>query len=90
MSLPPAPGPASPPRPPAKDDSVGIAAAVVMAALGVLALMVGLGILLCGGLGWVMTGGLDTGAGAMMLAGILVIVVGVAMLAVPLFVWRNR
>ncbi|UUZ44893.1 hypothetical protein LP422_00325 [Janibacter limosus] len=61
-----------------------------MAALGVLALMVGLGILLCGGLGWVMTGGPDTGAGAMMLAGILVIVVGVAMLAVPLFVWRNR
>jgi hypothetical protein len=61
-----------------------------MATLGVLALMVGVGILLCGGLGWVMTGGLDTGAGAMMLAGILVIVVGVAMLAVPLFVWRNR
>ncbi|MDN5718274.1 MAG: hypothetical protein L0G89_13690 [Janibacter sp.] len=90
MSLPPAPGPAHSPTPPPKDNSIGIAAAVVMATLGVLVLAVGVGILMCGGLGWVMTGAMDTGAGAMMLAGILVIVVSVVMLAVPLFVWRNR
>lgn len=91
MSPTPAPGSAyPPPAPPAKDDSVGIAAAVVMATLGVLALMVGVGILLCGGLGWVMTGGLDTGAGVMLLAGGLVMVVGVAMCAVALWVWRSR
>ena len=37
-----------------------------------------------------MTGGMDTGAGAMLLVALLVIAVGVGLLAVPLFVLRDR
>lgn len=86
MSSPyPSPGPPHPP-----DDTIRIAAVVVMAILGVLALVSGVGILLCGGLGYVMTGGLDTGAGAMLLVALFILAVGVGLLAVPLFVWRNR
>lgn len=91
MSSPyPSPGPPCSPTPPPQDDSIRIAAVVVMTVLGVLALVSGVGILLCGGLGYVMTGGMDTGAGAMLLVALLVIAVGVGLLAVPLFVLRDR
>lgn len=90
MSLPPAPGAPHPPTPPTRDHSVSVAAAVVMAVLGVLVLVGGVGVLLCGGLGYVMTGGLDSGAGAMLLVALLILALGMALLAVPFVVWMNR
>lgn len=95
MSVPPAPGPRPglphPATPPTPDRSGRRAAGIVLAVLGVFVLGGGVLVLLCGGLGYVMTGGsLDTGAGAMLLVGLLVMVLGVGMLAAALLALRRR
>ena len=89
MSQPPLPGQPHPPSATPENQSARVVSTVVMGSFAAMGLVAGVGILLCGGLGMVMTGTTDTGAGAMMVVGLVIIVISFLLLAGALLPWRN-
>ena len=89
MSRPPLPGQTHPPSGTPESNSARVVSTVVMGSLAAMALVGVVVILLCGGLGVVMTGTTDTGAGAMMIVGLVIIVIGFLLLGGALLPWRN-
>lgn len=94
MGQPPPPGPygpstgpsvyVPPPRSPRRTITI-----VVLIIWGPLVAGGGFFVLLCGGLGYVMTGTADTGAGAMLVVGLIVTILGVVMTLASLLTWSR-
>lgn len=94
MSLPPGQGPLGPPPShgayvPPRQSPMRTSSIVVLSLFGAMLAGGGFLVLLCGGLGYVMTGTGDTGAGAMLVVGLLVMLLGVALIFGALFTWSR-